>query len=119
MHPRNIYRTPPDFKQLAIDFEEFRNVSQMVRIHPTHKCVHACENRETKFQFHIFLVEHQWQRSHRLQKWHSPTHTDAMSAKERFQFGRNTTGDEFNSNAVATFELYSVDRRYSANTRTV
>lgn len=33
MHPRNIYRTPPDFKQLAIDFEEFRNVSKMVRMH--------------------------------------------------------------------------------------
>lgn len=30
MHPRNIYKTPPDFNQLAIDYEEFRRISKMV-----------------------------------------------------------------------------------------
>lgn len=24
MHPRNIYKTPPNFKQLAIEYPEFR-----------------------------------------------------------------------------------------------
>lgn len=32
MHPRNIYRQPPDFKQLAIEFEQFRRISKMVNI---------------------------------------------------------------------------------------
>lgn len=30
MHRRNIYKTPPDFKQLAIEFDDFRKVSKMV-----------------------------------------------------------------------------------------
>lgn len=30
MHPRNIYRTPPNFTQLALDFEEFRNAGKLV-----------------------------------------------------------------------------------------
>ncbi|CAH0552197.1 unnamed protein product [Brassicogethes aeneus] len=29
MHPRNIYKSPPDFKQLAVDFPEFRNFVQL------------------------------------------------------------------------------------------
>lgn len=30
MHPRNIYRAPPDFKQLAIDYASFRKICKMV-----------------------------------------------------------------------------------------
>lgn len=32
MHPRNIYKTPPDFKQLAIDYEDFRSISKIVNL---------------------------------------------------------------------------------------
>lgn len=31
MHPRNIYRTPPDFTQLALDYADFRNAGSLVR----------------------------------------------------------------------------------------
>lgn len=32
MHPRNIYRKPPDFTNLAIEFPEFLNVSSVVSL---------------------------------------------------------------------------------------
>lgn len=32
MHPRNIYKKPPDFKQMAIDFPEFRqHIKQVLK----------------------------------------------------------------------------------------
>lgn len=30
MHPRNIYKTPPDFSKLAKDYKEFSEVSKVV-----------------------------------------------------------------------------------------
>lgn len=30
MHPRNIYKNPPDFKQLAISYPEFRKFAKQV-----------------------------------------------------------------------------------------
>ncbi len=30
MHPRNPYRTPPDFKELALKFPEFRKHAKQV-----------------------------------------------------------------------------------------
>lgn len=30
MHPRNIYKSPPNFKQLAIEFPEFRKYVRQV-----------------------------------------------------------------------------------------
>lgn len=30
MHPRNVYRTPPNFKQMAIDYPEFRKYVKQV-----------------------------------------------------------------------------------------
>jgi hypothetical protein len=32
MHPRNPYRTPPDFKELALKFPEFRKHAKQVII---------------------------------------------------------------------------------------
>lgn len=31
MHPRNIYKIPPDFTQLAVKYPEFREVGVLVR----------------------------------------------------------------------------------------
>lgn len=31
MHPRNLYRTPPNFKELAINFPEFRQFAKQVK----------------------------------------------------------------------------------------
>lgn len=55
MHPRNIYRTPPDFKQLAIEFAEFRNVSKMVRTSIGFGPQSRCGNCNLSF----LIVEHQ------------------------------------------------------------
>lgn len=30
MHPRNIYKTPPDFTKLADEYEELKNIAQTV-----------------------------------------------------------------------------------------
>lgn len=32
MHPRNIYRRPPDFNKLALEFTEFLDVSTIVSL---------------------------------------------------------------------------------------
>lgn len=32
MHPKNIYRTPPDFKDLAIKYSEFREYANQVSL---------------------------------------------------------------------------------------
>lgn len=32
MHPRNIYKTPPNFKQMAIDYPEFRKHVTTVQV---------------------------------------------------------------------------------------
>lgn len=32
MHPRNIYKNPPDFQQLANEYSEFRAVCKLVSI---------------------------------------------------------------------------------------
>lgn len=32
MHPRNIYKTPPNFKQLAIDYPDFRQHVKQVNM---------------------------------------------------------------------------------------
>lgn len=33
MHSRNIYKTPPNFKELAISYPEFREYAQNVRFY--------------------------------------------------------------------------------------
>lgn len=33
MHPRNIFRTPPDYTALAIKYKDFRKVCKLVSSH--------------------------------------------------------------------------------------
>lgn len=35
IHPRNVYRNPPDFTQLALAYPELREFGTMVRVCPT------------------------------------------------------------------------------------
>lgn len=30
MHPKNMYKIPPDFTALALDYPEFKNISKIV-----------------------------------------------------------------------------------------
>lgn len=32
MHPRNIYKNPPDFAKLAISYEDFANIAKTVNL---------------------------------------------------------------------------------------
>ena len=41
MHPRNIYRTPPNFKELAISYPDFRKYAKQVTFRSKNNLVYT------------------------------------------------------------------------------
>lgn len=114
MHPRNLYRTPPDFKGLAAKYPEFKKYAITVSV-VTGVCPFFLGRRcnwPFFFQFFFFFQSQGFERKDffRFQKPGSSQAVDDHLTEEGFRFGRLPAARQAHTDHTAAAQLFTMDR---------